>query len=62
MKQSAVARSNAAAAQPLQIPGLDYHAIKITGRSFERFLVRQLSWWGFMCVVSASSGVVMLVP
>lgn len=33
-------RSDAAVVQPLHINGIDYHEIKITGRAFERHLVR----------------------
>lgn len=43
----ALVKSNAALAEPLHIPGLEYHEIKITGRPFELFLLRQLSWWDF---------------
>ncbi|KAK3944157.1 protein-tyrosine phosphatase-like protein [Diplogelasinospora grovesii] len=39
--------SNAALAEPVQIPGLRYLSIKLTGRSFERFLLSQLSWLSF---------------
>ena len=40
----ALLKSNAALAEPLQIPGLRYHEIKITGRPFEIFLLKQLPW------------------
>ncbi|GJC93779.1 tyrosine/serine protein phosphatase [Colletotrichum higginsianum] len=43
----ALLQSNAALAEPVQIPGLKYHDIRITGGRFEWFLVRQLSWWGY---------------
>ncbi|KAJ3503499.1 hypothetical protein NM208_g16502 [Fusarium decemcellulare] len=43
----ALVKSNAALAEPLHIPGLDYREIKITGRPFELFLLSQLSWWEF---------------
>ncbi|KAK6952265.1 hypothetical protein Daesc_006800 [Daldinia eschscholtzii] len=36
--------SGAALTEPLQIPGLRYRAIKVTGRRFEIFLLRQLAW------------------
>ena len=48
---AALAQSNDAFAQPLKIPGLQYREIKITGRPFEKFLLSQLTWWSFMCVV-----------
>jgi protein-tyrosine phosphatase len=35
----------------VQIPGLKYHEIRLTGRNFERFLISQLSWWSFLCVL-----------
>ncbi|KAB5575447.1 protein-tyrosine phosphatase-like protein [Coniochaeta sp. 2T2.1] len=38
------ATSNDAVAEPLQIPGIEYREIKLTGRSFEIHLLRQLSW------------------
>ncbi|KAI1477166.1 protein-tyrosine phosphatase-like protein [Daldinia eschscholtzii] len=37
--------SDAALTEPLQIPGLRYRAIKVTGRRFEIFLLRQLAWY-----------------
>ncbi|KAF7555529.1 hypothetical protein G7046_g6542 [Stylonectria norvegica] len=45
-------RSNAAFAEPLQIDGLHYQEIKITGRPFEKFLISQLSWGSFMRLIS----------
>ncbi|TQN73859.1 Tyrosine-protein phosphatase [Colletotrichum shisoi] len=47
----ALLQSNAALAEPVQIPGLKYHDIRITGGRFEWFLVRQLSWWGLYRLV-----------
>ncbi|KAF5025431.1 hypothetical protein F66182_2491 [Fusarium sp. NRRL 66182] len=47
----AFVRSNEALAEPLQISGLDYREVKITGRPFELFLLSQLSWWDFCRVV-----------
>ncbi len=44
------AKSNAAVAEPLQIPGIRYREIKLTGKSFERHLLRQLSWLSFLYV------------
>jgi protein-tyrosine phosphatase len=40
----ALLKSNAALAEPLHVQGLEYHEIRITGRSFEMFLLKQLSW------------------
>ncbi|CAM1508490.1 Fc.00g053380.m01.CDS01 [Cosmosporella sp. VM-42] len=47
-KIPALLKSNAALAEPLQIEGLDYHEIKITGRPFEMFMLGQLSWWNLL--------------
>ncbi|EXK99762.1 hypothetical protein FOQG_00179 [Fusarium oxysporum f. sp. raphani 54005] len=47
----ALVKSNKALAGPLQISGLDYRQVKITGRPFELFLLSQLSWWDFFRVV-----------
>jgi protein-tyrosine phosphatase len=41
-------KSNAALAEPLHIPGLQYHEIKVTSRRFELFLLSQLPWWSLM--------------
>lgn len=30
------------------IPGIQYHEIKVTGRSFERHIASLLTWWQFM--------------
>ncbi|KAI2623298.1 tyrosine/serine protein phosphatase [Hypoxylon sp. NC1633] len=43
----ALLQSNEALAGPVQIPGLQYREIKVTGRPFERFLLSQLSWWSY---------------
>ena len=48
MAALAPAHSNTALAQTAHIEGLEYHEIKITGRSFEKHLVSQLSWGAFM--------------
>ena len=45
---SAALQSNAALAEPAQIPGLRYLEIKITGGAFERFVLSQLSWLRFL--------------
>ncbi|RFU79748.1 hypothetical protein TARUN_2503 [Trichoderma arundinaceum] len=37
--------------EALQIQGLDYHGIKINGKSFERHLLSLLSWWDFFKVI-----------
>jgi hypothetical protein len=47
LKIPALLQSNAALAEPMQIPGFNYLEIKVTGRNFERFLLSQLSWWDF---------------
>jgi protein-tyrosine phosphatase len=39
---------NAALAEAVQIPGIDYQEIRITGRPLERFWLSQLGWWDFM--------------
>ncbi|KAH7008034.1 protein-tyrosine phosphatase-like protein [Ilyonectria destructans] len=39
---------NAALAEPVYIPGIDYQEIKITGRPLERFWLSQLGWWDFL--------------
>ncbi|KAK4453787.1 protein-tyrosine phosphatase-like protein [Podospora aff. communis PSN243] len=41
-------KSNAAIAESIQIPGIRYHEIKLTGRRFELFLLSQLSVWNFV--------------
>lgn len=51
LKIPALLQSNAALAEPVQIPGLMYHEVQVTGRRLERALIRQLSWWNFMYVV-----------
>ncbi|OTA61116.1 tyrosine/serine protein phosphatase [Hypoxylon sp. EC38] len=48
---SALVQSNTALAEPVQIPGLRYRHIKVTGRRFERFLLSQLSWWNFFKLI-----------
>ncbi|KAL0944081.1 tyrosine serine protein [Colletotrichum truncatum] len=47
----ALIQSNAALAEPVQISGLRYHEIKVTGGNFEWFLVSQVSWWGFFRLI-----------
>ncbi|OTA83093.1 hypothetical protein M434DRAFT_36876 [Hypoxylon sp. CO27-5] len=48
---SALVQSNTALAEPVQIPGLRYRHIKVTGRRFERFILGQLSWWNFFKLI-----------
>lgn len=48
LRVPALLQSNAALAEPLQMPGMHYLEIKLTGRSFERFLMGQLSWPSFL--------------
>ncbi|KAF7533904.1 hypothetical protein G7054_g6670 [Neopestalotiopsis clavispora] len=44
LKVPALLESNAALAEPVQIPGLRYLEIRVTGKKFENHLVKQLSW------------------
>ncbi|KAI1818055.1 tyrosine/serine protein phosphatase [Poronia punctata] len=46
-KPPALLQSNPALAEPVEIPGLSYHYVRVTGRRFERFLLGQLSWLSF---------------
>lgn len=43
----ALLQSNAALAEPVQIPGVTYREVKVTGRGFERHLLGQLGWGSF---------------
>ncbi|TVY43467.1 hypothetical protein LOCC1_G005344 [Lachnellula occidentalis] len=43
----ALVKSNAALAEPVQIPGMSYLEININGKGFERSLLWQLSYWSF---------------
>ncbi|KAF0331552.1 tyrosine serine protein, partial [Colletotrichum asianum] len=47
----ALLQSNAALAEPIQISGLKYHEIRVTGGNFERFLISQVSWGGFFRLI-----------
>jgi protein-tyrosine phosphatase len=47
----ALLRSNDALAGPVKIEGLDYREVKITGGGFEKFMLRQLSWSGFLRLI-----------
>ncbi|KAI0459784.1 protein-tyrosine phosphatase-like protein [Xylaria acuta] len=51
LKIPALLKSNAALAEPLQIPGLVYREVRVTGRRLERALLRQLSWWNFIKLI-----------
>ncbi|KAK7749378.1 hypothetical protein SLS62_008121 [Diatrype stigma] len=51
MRVPALLQSNAALAEPMQIPGLRYLECKITGGRFETFLLGQLSWLSFFQVI-----------
>jgi protein-tyrosine phosphatase len=42
------AKSNAATAEPLQIPGIGYREINLTGKNFERHLLKELSWPSYL--------------
>ena len=44
----ALVQSNAALAEPFQIPGVNYHEIKITGPAYEKFLISHLTWTSFL--------------
>lgn len=44
----ALLRTNEALARPVQIPGLEYREVRITGKAFERYMLSQLGWWSFM--------------
>ncbi|CAJ2507857.1 Uu.00g090430.m01.CDS01 [Anthostomella pinea] len=48
----ALLQSNATLARPVQIPGLRYREIKVTGGAFEKFLLSQLSWWNYLKLIS----------
>lgn len=43
----ALLQSNEALAEPVQIPGIEYREVMVTGKDFERHLLKQLSWGGF---------------
>ncbi|KAI1075216.1 tyrosine/serine protein phosphatase [Whalleya microplaca] len=47
LKAPLLLQSNEALAEPSQIPGLRYLEVKVTGKRFERFLLSQMSWWGY---------------
>ncbi|KAI0379936.1 tyrosine/serine protein phosphatase [Hypomontagnella monticulosa] len=47
----ATLQTNATLAEPLEIPGLRYRRIRMTGRRFERYLLSQLSWWSLFKLI-----------
>ncbi|KAI0502991.1 hypothetical protein F5B22DRAFT_662742 [Xylaria bambusicola] len=51
LKIPAHLQSNAALAEPMQIPGLIYREVRVTGRRLERALLRLLSWWDFIKLI-----------
>ncbi|KAI1449743.1 tyrosine/serine protein phosphatase [Annulohypoxylon stygium] len=38
-------------ATSVQIPGVRYQQIKVTGRRFEKYIVGQLSWWSYFKLI-----------
>lgn len=52
LKVPALLESNAALAEPVQIPGLRYLEIRVTGKKFENHLVKQLSWRRYLKLIS----------
>jgi len=48
LKVPALLQSNAALAEPVQIDGLRYLEIKVTGKKFENHMLKQLSWSSYM--------------
>lgn len=52
LKAPALLESNAALAEPVQIPGLRYLEIRVTGKKFENHLVKQLSWRSYLKLIS----------
>ncbi|KUI56805.1 Tyrosine-protein phosphatase [Cytospora mali] len=48
----ALLRSNEALAEPVQIPGIEYREIKITGGGFEKFMLSQLGWLSFIKLIA----------
>ncbi|TRX95361.1 hypothetical protein FHL15_003692 [Xylaria flabelliformis] len=51
MKTPVALKSNAALAEPVQIPGLIYRQVLVNGRRLERALLKQLSWWSFIKLI-----------
>ncbi|KAI1335186.1 tyrosine/serine protein phosphatase [Xylariaceae sp. FL0016] len=51
LKVPTLLESNAALAEPMQIPRLRYLEIKVTGGRFEKFLLSQLTWWNYLKLI-----------
>lgn len=47
----ALLQSNEALAQPVQIPGIEYREVRITGKGFEKYMLSQLGWWSFIKLI-----------
>ncbi|KAH8664297.1 protein-tyrosine phosphatase-like protein [Xylariales sp. PMI_506] len=47
----ALLKSNAALSEPVQIPGLRYLEIKVTGKKFENYLISRLSWRSYLRLI-----------
>lgn len=47
-KVPALLQSNEALAEPVQIPGIEYREVKITGGGFEKHMLGQLKWPSFL--------------
>ncbi|KAE9366189.1 tyrosine/serine protein phosphatase-like protein [Stipitochalara longipes BDJ] len=52
LKTPALVQSNAALAEPSQIPGIDYLNVNINGKGFERSLLWQLSAWSIVKLIT----------
>jgi len=52
LKVPAILQSNAALAEPVQIPGMNYLNININGKGFERSLLWQLSVWNIIKLIT----------
>ncbi|KAI0024365.1 tyrosine/serine protein phosphatase [Xylariomycetidae sp. FL0641] len=51
VRTPALLASNAALAEPVQLPGVQYREIRVTGRRFERYLLGQLGWLSFFKLI-----------
>ncbi|EGX92531.1 tyrosine/serine protein phosphatase, putative [Cordyceps militaris CM01] len=47
-KRAAQRVTNPSIPETYHIPGIQYHEIKVTGRSFERHIASLLTWWQFL--------------
>ncbi|KAK7749741.1 hypothetical protein SLS53_000320 [Cytospora paraplurivora] len=47
----ALLQSNEALAEPVQIPGISYREVNITGGGFEKFMLSQLGWCSFIKLI-----------